>query len=131
MSDDKLIKWGVWIAVLMTPVCFIGCYAGSSFEQAKGYKDGTIQKLSETGVVYKTTEGEMVLGGMSIGESGEGQATFNRQMFEFSVNDASVRAKIEALKPGQKVRLHYRMMLSTWCPKGNTSYFVTDVETIK
>jgi hypothetical protein len=115
---------------LLSFVIFGGCYGLSCATYSEGYRDGTIQKVSDSGIIFKTTESEMVLGGMVM-EEGNASGTFNREKFYFTVSDPEVKNQIVQLKTGQKVRLHYVQTLVHWHPRGNTCYFATSVEILK
>lgn len=114
------------IAVMLS---FGGCYQLSKTEYSTGYRDGTIQKFSQKGLMFKTHEGEMILGGVTSSTSGM-DGTFNREMFEFTVTDPDVVKAIEAVPPGKKVRLHYRQMATQWKTNGDTRYFIVKVEAV-
>jgi hypothetical protein len=131
MSDDAKTVGCLFMAgVLILPVCFGGCYGLSKVDYSDGYRDGTIQKVSNKGVMFKTDEAEMILGGMTADGDGA-TATFNREKFFFTIADKEVLKQIEALPPGSKVRLHYRQSLTYWKPSGSSDYFATKVESLK
>lgn len=132
-DDAKMIKGGCVFAalgILRLTICFGGCYGLSKVEYSDGYRDGTIQKMSKKGVVWKTYEGEMILGGLDFQNDGSGGGTLNRQSFHFTVSDKKIIDEIEALPTGKKIRLHYRQGMTQWVPNGDTTYFVTSIEDI-
>lgn len=131
MLNKDEIKGGCILAVgagVFCVLCVGGCFALSKVEYSDGFRDGTVQKLSRKGVIFKTFEGEMILGGLDFKDDGTGGGTLNRQSFLFSVSDPKVIAELEALPTGKKVRLYYRQTTATWQPSGGTSYFITSVE---
>ncbi len=129
-SEERMFGCFAMAGVLSLPFIFGGCYGLSKVDYSDGYRDGTIQKVSNKGVMFKTDEAEMILGGMTA--SGDGAtATFNREKFYFTISDKEVLKQIEAIPPGTKVRLHYRQSLTHWSPSGSSDYFATKVEILK
>jgi hypothetical protein len=118
------------IVGLVLALCFGGCYGCSHIQTAETFRDGVVWKLGEKGIIFKTFEGEMMQGGMQF-QGGDGDGLTRGQLFQFSVKDPAVMNNLRALKPGQRVRLHYTGYASAWEPKGQTSCFVNKVETIE
>ncbi len=129
MSEDKkLTLLGCAAAAILLPACFGGCYAGSRVQVADGYRDSTVRKLSETGIVFKTWECETLGDGMRGSASKEGGATLAPETFQYTVRDPAVLAKLRDLPPGKRVRISYRKMLFAWQPNGESRYIVTGVD---
>ena len=93
-----------------------------------GTRVGSLVKLSRKGYVFKTYEGQLMVGGMS-----DGTGSFNSSTWEFSVDDDN-KAVVEALnlsqRTGQRVSLHYEEKFFQLPWNGDTQYFVTAVELI-
>jgi len=93
-----------------------------------GTRVGSLVKLSRKGYVFKTYEGQLMVGGMS-----DGTGTFNSTTWDFSVDDDN-RSVVEALeysqKTGQRVSLHYEEKFFQLPWNGDTKYFVIAVELI-
>ncbi len=93
-----------------------------------GTRVGSLVKLSRKGYVFKTYEGQLMVGGMS-----DGTGTFNSTTWDFSVdddNEAVVNALNESQRTGQRVALHYEEKFFTLPWNGDTKYFVISVELI-
>ena len=93
-----------------------------------GTRVGSLVKLSRKGYVFKTYEGQLMVGGMS-----DGTGTFNSTTWDFSVdgdNDAVVNALNESQRTGQRVSLHYEEKFFKLPWNGDTEYFVISVELI-
>lgn len=93
-----------------------------------GYRAGNVMKLSKKGVVFKTWEGELNVGGFSDGGGDGDMAT---TVWSFSVSDDAVVKEIEnAVDKGSKVKLQYveKYFQLDFC--GDTKYFVTGVEQV-
>lgn len=93
-----------------------------------GTRVGSLVKLSRKGYVFKTYEGQLMVGGMS-----DGTGTFNSTTWDFSVDDSN-KSVVEALersqKTGQRVSLHYEEKFFQLPWNGDTKYFVVSVELI-
>lgn len=110
---------------LLAVVGSIGC--GQGFDYSDGARVGTIIKFSKKGVVCKTWEGTMVLGG---GRAVEGGAVANT--WDFSVLDTTLVPTIEhARDSGDRVKLSYREGSFTGACISESSYFVNAVEVTK
>ncbi len=89
-----------------------------------GYRVGRVIKLSRKGYVFKTWEGQLNLEALSQ----------DRGIWEFSVHrsDEEIRAEInEAVEQGYRVKLYYKEKLFQFDWRGNTKYFVYDVEKVE
>ena len=112
---------GIIVLALVIILPLLYTWAMLSWSYSTGERAGWLQKLSHKGVICKTDEGELSL----IAVPGAAP-----EKFLFTVRDAEVSKKIEALM-GHRVSLHYeqKIGLPTSC-FGDTSYFVTDVEEV-
>ena len=113
--------------ILLLLIIAIGSYFvfGSYSE---GYRAGNVMKLSKKGLVFKTWEGELNVGGFSDGGGDGDMAT---TVWSFSVSDENVVKEIEkAVDNGSKVKLRYveKYFQLDFC--GDTKYFVTKVEEV-
>ncbi len=108
-----LVLWGV------------GCCAGSKIHVADGWRDSTIRKVSETGMIWKTWEVESLGDGMRATDKG---ASVSPETFRYTVTDPTILARVQSLPSGKRVRIHYRKQFSQWAPSGESSYFITGIE---
>ncbi|MDJ1505551.1 hypothetical protein [Xanthocytophaga agilis] len=94
-----------------------------------GTRAGTIVKLSHKGVVFKTMEGQLNLGGLTY-DSGSPASS----LWDFSV-DEDDKEVIDALKEanlnGHRVMLYYKEKFYKLPWRGETKYFVYKVEKAK
>lgn len=80
--------------------CVNGCGSGYS----KGDRAGQVTKLSRKGLILKSWEGELNLGGAAAGAQ--------TNTWDFSVRDESLIAPlVQAMESGKRVRLTYRQWL--------------------
>lgn len=93
----------------------------------EGVRAGTVVRVSKKGVVFKTYEGQLNL--QSFGAL-KGTTPF-AETFDFSIEKSKkdVVRELEAVSlSGERVNLHYikRYMKFPW--RGNTKYFIREVE---
>jgi len=98
---------------------------------SKGYRAGTIMKMSEKGFIIKTYEGQLNTGGFSTSDSG---ADITSVIWNFSVtrNNKQVLLDVEeAVNNGNRVKLYYKEKFIKIFFLGDTKYFVYEVENVK
>ena len=91
-----------------------------------GYRAGVPTKISKKGVIIKTWEGSLNIGGLTNTPEGAIPTTW-----EFSVRRSadSVLAKIDhAIVNGNRVKLFYHEKYVKFFWMGDTKHFVYDVE---
>lgn len=93
----------------------------------EGVRAGNVVRVSKKGVVFKTYEGQLNL--QSFGAI-KGNSPFI-ETFDFSIekNKPEIITELEAVAlTGERVNLHYikRYLKFPW--RGETKYFITDVE---
>jgi len=102
---------------------FIGFTGGLLPEYSVGVRDGYVTKLSHSGVVFKTWEGQL--------QVGTGNMAALQEPFRYSVPDEKLRAALDQnARSGDRVRVHYREYLVPNFREGGSSYIVTDVEVL-
>ncbi len=92
-----------------------------------GVMAGKVLKISEKGIIFKTYEGKLGLESAPAMKSiGEGSEFFD---FSVSKRDSLIIQRLEQVSlSGERVSLHYnkRYMRFPW--RGDTKYFITEVE---
>ena len=131
MSDfaikaKKILKRGLYvlIAIFVLVVLFI-YYANYS----SGYRVGVPTKITSKGVLFKTNEGSMNIGGITNSADGAIPTTW-----DFSVrksNDIVLDKIDQAIQNSQRVKLMYKEKYVRLFWLGDTKYFVYDVEIIQ
>lgn len=124
MDSDRFVPVLLVLLVLGGTVggclkCANGCDDGYS----DGDRAGTVCKFSRKGVVWKSWEGELNLGGMST--DANGHMVVN--VWQFTVVDPAMIAKVQsAVASGHRVRMHYRQWWNSplWM---DSDYVITDV----
>ena len=98
--------------------------AGWTFSD--GTRAGELIKVSKKGVVFKTYEGQINLGGFQT-DNGSG---ITGNIWEFSTTNKKVYKQLQEME-GKKVKLHYQQRYKTMPWQGKTEYFVDEVNVIE
>ncbi len=117
----KKVTWFLFIAlVLYLGIVFL---LGSVLVYSKGDRIGYIYKFSHKGYIFKTDEGILKTGFVNIGNT----STPNEE-WAFSVDNDSIAKQITAIDQRIAVKLYYREYYTTLFFKGDTKYFVYQME---
>lgn len=117
-----LIKTAVALFVALIAFVLFAYYGSYS----TGVRAGKVIKVSKRGVIFKTLEGQLDIESFGAIKSSENQLS---QTFDFSVINEQVAADLEDVAlSGERVNLHYveRYFKLPW--RGETRYFITQVE---
>ena len=98
----------------------------SNYTYSKGARAGTLIKLSKKGVMFKTYEGQLNLGGFKT----EGAEGITGNIWEFSIWKDAIYDELQNYE-GQQVKLYYREIIRSMPWQGKTTYFVYQVELVK
>ncbi len=92
-----------------------------------GTRTGIVIKLSQKGVLFKTYEGELNLGGISEGDG----TIMPTRIWNFSIekNNAIVYDSITQFQ-GKHVRLYYKEVLKSFFWQSETPYLIEKVEIV-
>lgn len=129
--NEGLKKVGSWAKRFFLVLLLIAIAGGAGYVWISGwtYSDGTragnLIKVSEKGVVFKTYEGQLNLGGFQQGADG---VTGN--IWNFSVPDKEVYQQLQALQ-GKQVKLYYKERYKAMPWQGDTEYFVYKAERVE
>ncbi len=108
---------------LLAIVAGIGYYIFASMTYSDGSRTGQLIKISEKGYVFKTYEGQLSLGGISI----ESDQTNIGSIWEFSVANNGIYERMQVLR-GKKVLVQYEEKYRVIPWRGDTKYIITNVE---
>jgi len=103
-----------------------GFYLVSNYTYSKGTRAGTLIKLSKKGVMFKTYEGQLNLGGFTT----EGQEGISGNIWEFSVKKTDMYNELQDME-GQRVKLFYREVIKPMPWQGKTHYFVYEAKLVE
>ncbi|MEM8896275.1 MAG: hypothetical protein AAGC88_16975 [Bacteroidota bacterium] len=122
----KIVKRILFIVILLG----IAVFAFLNFANfSSGFRAGVPIKVSKKGVIFKTWEGQLNVGGLANSSEGAIPATW-----DFSIADSNeqVRADIEeAVTQNKRVKLMYQEKFVKFFWKGDTKYFVYEVEVLE
>lgn len=109
----------MWLLLAGFILFSIGYYVYRTYTVSDGTRTGILFKVSKRGIIFKTFEGQLQLGG----------STMMNQMsvWEFSAQNAQVYAQLQQLE-GKSVRCYYRQLVDPFPWQGDTEYIVYKVE---
>ena len=94
----------------------------ANYTYSEGTRAGNLIKISKKGMVFKTYEGQLKLGGIDLNNE-EGLS----DTWSFSVKDENIVNQLEKLQ-GQKVILRYKEINQAMPWQGDTNYFIYAIE---
>jgi hypothetical protein len=115
------------LILILLLVAVLSFFTFTNFSE--GTRAGTVVKLSKRGVLLKTWEGQLNMGGVVNNNQGGNSVS---SLWEFSVDgkDEEVLKKLhECELSGQRVSLAYREKYFKLFWQGETKYFIYKVET--
>ena len=114
------------LVLLVIVVVLLGAGLYAAFgNYSDGERAGTISKITRKGVLFKTWEGQLNLGGFGTDNSGSPASS----LWEFSVSDAEIVKQLqEANLTGRRVRLHYNEKFFRFFWQSDTKYHVDKVD---
>ncbi len=98
-----------------------------SWTYSEGTRAGQLIKFSEKGVLFKTYEGELNMGGLRTGNAEDG---LEGNLWKFSVLDENVVEELMKAE-GKRVKLGYKERYKAMVWQGDTNYFIVKVEVIE
>jgi hypothetical protein len=121
----KLLKRTAIILLLLAIAVFVLLNFAN---YSTGYKQGIPTKISKRGIIIKTYEGTMNLGGLTNSAEGAIPTTWD---FTIRKSADSVITKLDkAILDGDRVKLMYEEKYVKFFWLGDTKYFVYDVEVL-
>lgn len=127
-SDKRFLRNSAIVLAIGIPFVMAGCSCGNRLHYSDGNRVGTITKFSHKGVLVKSWEGEMALGGFRSGRNGSAVAN----LWQFTVTDpAVVRDVLATQDKGGAARLHYVQTLTYNPLVRDSSYTVVKAEAVQ
>jgi len=115
----KFARRTLWILLAVGLLTFIGYFIYRTYTISEGTRTGMLFKISKKGVVFKTYEGQLHLGGSTI--------LTTQSTWDFSVKDGAVYQQMQRFE-GKNVKLHYKEVVDAFPWQGDTDYIVYMVE---
>lgn len=118
----RFLIYGILFLLVAAVIYYFIC--GMTYSE--GTRSGILTKVSKKGLLFKTFEGELIVGGINDGDG----AILPAKVFSFSILDKKVYDLLEA-EQGSKVVVHYNQVLKNFFWQGETDYFVNSVKKVK
>lgn len=119
----KLLKRIAIVILLLAIIVFVFL---NTANYSTGYRQGVPTKISKRGIIIKTYEGTMNIGGLTNSSEGAIPTTWD---FTIRRSADSVMTKLDkAILDGDRVKLMYEEKYIKFFWLGDTKYFVYDVE---
>lgn len=109
----------VALVLLVLVVALAGYSFVRTFAKSEGTRTGLLFKISRTGYVFKTYEGQLHLGGSAM--------MSKQSVWDFSIKDKAVYEALQRYE-GRQVKLFYKELVDAFMWQGNTNYIVYKVE---
>lgn len=114
------------LGILLLAIIGLGVYLWvCNWTYSEGTRAGTLIKMSYKGVLLKTYEGQLNLGGFQT----NGQDGVVGNIWEFSVWSDDIYKELQNFE-GKRVKLHYRQKFKAMPWQGKTDYFIFKVDSI-
>ena len=125
LARIKTVLRLVVLAVVVSGLAFLAFMYWANFSE--GTRSGRLIKLSKRGILFKTYEGQLDVGGMQPTNSAAGPSFTS--LWDFSA-DGSDRKLVGLLEQnqGRPVKLYYSEKYYRFFWRGDTKYFVNRVE---
>lgn len=120
------IKRFFLVLLLVAVAGFGGFVWVSGWTYSEGTRAGDLIKISRKGVVFKTYEGQLNLGGFQS-DSNDG---LSGNIWDFSVTNDEVYEQLQQYE-GKRVKLHYKQRYRSFAWQGKTVYFIDKVTRVE
>ncbi|MFN8436643.1 MAG: hypothetical protein U0V72_03300 [Cytophagales bacterium] len=124
------MKKGILISILVIALlAFLSFWFVFISDKSHGMRAGSIVKLSEKGLIFKTWEGQFFLG-QGVVDHSENVTNVGNNIWEFSVapNDTLIEKLNYYMGKGKRVTLEYHQKRVKLPWKGETEYIVVGVK---
>ena len=122
---SRLKTFSLKVVLGVVVLCLLAIWA-CSWTYSEGTRAGQLIKISNKGVVFKTNEGELNMGGLRVGTANDG---LEGNLWQFSVLEQDILDQLEASE-GKRVKLSYKERYKSMPWQGDTNYFIVAVEVI-
>ena len=116
------------VAAIIFILAAIVVGAGGGCSVSDGSRVGTIAKLSHKGVLNKSWEGELLMGGLKSASDLDGNTFSVANVFPFSILDTDIAKQVSAIQDkGHRAKLIYHQTFLRNPLRRDTCYIVTKV----
>lgn len=120
-TAGKIARRTLWILSIGLVVFMAGYYIYRTYTISEGTRTGTLFKISKKGVMFKTYEGQLHLGGSAV--------MTQQSVWDFSAANGKVYDQLQQFE-GKIVKCHYKQMVDAFPWQGETDYIVYEVEAV-
>jgi hypothetical protein len=117
---------GLTIATVIAVLLIIGYGFYTQYTYSEGNRAGLLIKFSRKGLMFKTYEGELNLGGVNTAPN----AGLMNNMWAFSVANTGIADSLMHLE-GKYVSVHYTQIMRNFPWQGETPYLVDGIASVK
>ncbi|MBI1305932.1 MAG: hypothetical protein GC181_04875 [Bacteroidetes bacterium] len=118
----------LWLFFILIAFSLLFFVAVINIDYSTGVRSGTLMKISEKGVLFKTWEGQLNTGGFT---EDNGDITSSIWHFSIRKSQPEILKEIEkAIDDGHRVKLYYHEKYVHLFFLGDTKYFVYKVEKV-
>ena len=136
-AKNRVASWRLGRKFLWICLIVLACFAIYAafiiyFPYSDGTRTGVLRKLSHKGYVFKTWEGELQMPGATMLGDGSQLTTSATWTFSVDRNRPEVIEKLkEAESKGKPVTVHYVQHIKQMDWRGETVYFVDNVNIVQ
>ncbi len=130
-ESEKNQAVGCIIVAFMLAGAFLWFLVSSAcdYTTSEGMRIGSLSKFSRKGIIFKTHEGELVMGGLVANDTGANVWEFS--LDHSSADETKLAEKLNALADkGGKVKLKYREVLNVFPWRANTKHLVISADLV-
>ncbi len=98
-----------------------------NYNYSDGVRTGYLMKISKKGMLFKTFEGQLNMGGVGDGEM---NTIIQNNIWEFSVANEATYKELQEME-GKQIKVHYKEKVGSFFWQGDTNYFVDDVDVVE
>jgi len=118
--SKRVFKWALSLILIVFAIFIYWKYF---YTYSEGYRAGLLQKLSSTGMIFKTYEGEMILSSVSSTSN----VVLASEKFLFTMTNKTLVRQFDTLQ-GNMVIVHYKQKNGRLPWQGDTPYLVDSVK---
>lgn len=118
----RIARRTLWIILAAGLIFSIGYYIYRTYTISEGTRTGMLFKISKKGVMFKTYEGQLHLGGSTI--------LTPQSTWDFSVQNETVYQQAQQLD-GKNIKVYYKELIDPFPWQGDTKYLVYKVELVQ
>ena len=108
--------------LILAAIALAGYYVYRTWTVSEGSRTGLLFKASKKGVVFKTYEAQLHLGGSAM--------MTDQSVWNFSISEPGVFDSIQKME-GKTVRCYYKELIDPFPWQGETKYLVYKIETME